>query len=33
MSQYPVSSMFESPDLAPEEVAARLLVTPRRWTT
>ena len=28
MSQYPVSSMFESPDLAPEEVAARLLVTP-----
>lgn len=28
MSQFPVSSMFESPDLAPEEVAARLLVTP-----
>jgi CRP/FNR family transcriptional regulator, cyclic AMP receptor protein len=28
VSQYPVSSMFESPDLAPEEVAARLLVTP-----
>ena len=27
MSQFPVSSMFESPDLAPEEVAARLLVT------
>ncbi len=27
MSQYPVSSIFESPDLAPEEVAARLLVT------
>jgi CRP/FNR family cyclic AMP-dependent transcriptional regulator len=27
MSQLPVSSMFESPDLAPEEVAARMLVT------
>jgi CRP/FNR family transcriptional regulator, cyclic AMP receptor protein len=27
MSQFPVSSIFESPDLAPEEVAARLLVT------
>ncbi|MEX1167243.1 MAG: cyclic nucleotide-binding domain-containing protein [Hydrogenophaga sp.] len=27
MSQFPVSSMFESPDLAPEEVAARMLVT------
>ncbi len=27
MSQSQVSSMFESPDLAPEEVAARLLVT------
>lgn len=27
MSQFHVSSMFESPDLAPEEVAARLLVT------
>jgi CRP/FNR family transcriptional regulator, cyclic AMP receptor protein len=27
MSQFPLSSIFESPDLAPEEVAARLLVT------
>ena len=27
MSQFPASSIFESPDLAPEEVAARLLVT------
>lgn len=27
MSQFQVSSMFESPDLAPEEVAAHLLVT------
>ena len=27
MTQFAVSSMFESPDLAPEEVAARMLVT------
>jgi CRP/FNR family transcriptional regulator, cyclic AMP receptor protein len=27
MSQFQVSSMFESPDLAPEEVAAHMLVT------
>lgn len=27
MSQFPVSSIFENPELAPEEVAARLLVT------
>lgn len=28
MSEHPASSMFENPDLAPEEVAARMLVTP-----
>lgn len=28
MSEQPMSSMFENPDLAPEEVAARMLVTP-----
>lgn len=28
MSDHPVSSMFANPDLAPEEVAARMLVTP-----